>query len=160
MEGNAVADQPDQPDQPGQSGQPSSTQPEAEGPRTRRSLRPRRSSRPRRRAVWIAAAAVLAAVVVAALLWTNCPKTGAEPVTLGGVEYTSNVRMEEQGGYVYAYIPVNSDAGGVVIEVADAEDNREIREFLDSLDTLVPGEHVLALSESNLHIIVDGMSEG
>jgi hypothetical protein len=82
-----------------------------------------------------------------------------ESVTVGGTEYTTNVRMDEQGGYVYAYIPVNTDVGEVVIEVADEQDNREIRSFLDSLDTFTPGEHVLELSDSNLHFIVDGMAE-
>lgn len=137
MEGDAVTEQPE------------------EEPRGPRDQRPRA---PRRRALWIAAAAV--AVAIGALVWLNWPAQDVESVTVGGAEFATNMQMEEQGGYVYAYIPVNTDVGDVVIEVADAEDNREIREFLDSLDTLVPGEHVLALSDSNLHIIVDGMSEG
>lgn len=117
-------------------------------------------TRSRRRAAWIATAvAAVVVLVLAALLSWNRPAGGGEPVTVGGTEYTTNVRMDEQGGYVYAYIPVNTDVGEVVIEVADEEDNREIRDFLDSLDTLVPGEHVLELSDSNLHFIVDGMAE-
>lgn len=138
MEGDAVTEQPE------------------EEPRGAGDERPRA---PRRRALWIAASAAAVAVVIGALVWLNWPAQDVESVTVGGAEYTTNVRMDEQGGYVYAYIPVNTDVGKVVIEVADEEDNREIRDFLDSLDTLVPGEHVLALSEANLHIIVDGMSE-
>ena len=39
------------------------------------------------------------------------------------------------------------------------QDTQQIREFLDGLDTLVPGEHVVSLSEVNLHFIVDGIDE-
>jgi hypothetical protein len=140
MEGDAVKEQPEE---------------EPRGPRADEG-RPRA---PRRRARWIAAAAAAVAVVIGALLWLNWPAQDVESVTVGGTEYTTNVRMDEQGGYVYAYIPVNTDVGEVVIEVADEQDNREIRSFLDSLDTFTPGEHVLELSDSNLHFIVDGMAE-
>ena len=57
------------------------------------------------------------------------------------------------------YVPVNSEVNSLVLKVQDAEDNAQIRAFLSGLDTFVPGEHVLALSDSNLHFIIDGMAE-
>ena len=112
--------------------------------------------------VWLIAGgvALIALVVLAAVLWLNRPTAdGPSTVTVQGVEYVTNVEVEAQGGYVYVYLPVNSDVESVVLEVADEADNQQIREFLDGLDTFVPGEHVLSLSETNLHFIVDGIDE-
>lgn len=112
-----------------------------------------------RRGLWIAGAVLLVIVigVAAWLLWPKQQQT--ETVTLIGTEYTTNMPIEEHGGYVYVTIPVNSDTRDVVIEVPDETDNARIRDFLDELDTLVPGERVVALSDSNLHVLVDGMAE-
>lgn len=116
----------------------------------------RRGGPRRRRIVWGGAGAALA-VALGLSAWSLWPSPDLESVTLLGVEYTSNMPLNEHGGYVYVTIPVNSDGNAVVLEVADTDDNGEIREFLSGLDTMVPGEHVLALRESNLHFIVDGI---
>lgn len=116
-------------------------------------------ARSRRRALWVVAAIVVVAAVVAGLLWWNQPEEQLDTVTLHSVEYTTNLRMDEHNGYAYVYVPVNTDAGEAVLEVEDEADSAEIRAFLDGLDTLVPGEHVLELSDANLHFIVDGMEE-
>ena len=126
---------------------------------------PAPASRPGRRAVprprWVVAAVVLAVLVtLAALLWPNGPEADpSKVVTVQGVDYVTNVRVEDQGGYVYVFLPVNADATSVVLEVGDERDNEKIREFLGALDTFVPGEHVLALSDSSLHFILDGIEE-
>lgn len=125
-----------------------------------RRARHRRGTRPNR--VWLIAGgvAILVLAVLAAALWLNRPAEEApNTVTVQGVEYVTNVEVEEQGGYVYVYLPVNTETGAVVLEVADSADSERIKEFLDGLDTLVPGEHVVSLSESNLHFIVDGIDE-
>lgn len=114
--------------------------------------------RSRKKALWIGAAAS-AAVVAGAALWWLWPAQNIEVVNVLGVDYTTNMQIEEHGGYVYVTVPVNAAVNSVVVEVEDKSDSQKIREFLDSLDTLVPGEHVLALRDSNLHIIVDGMDE-
>lgn len=120
----------------------------------------RRASRARTRLLWIGGAvAVVLAVVLGTLLWANWSAKDVQVITVLGVEYSSNVPIEEQNGYVYVYLPVNSDTAAVIVEVSDEGDSRRIRDFLDSLDTFVPGEHVLDLSDSNLHFIVDGMAE-
>lgn len=116
---------------------------------------PRRS---RAQARWIGIAAG-GAVVAAAIAWWAWPVSDVETVTAYGIEYTTNVKVEEHGGYVYVYVPVNAKTGSVVLEVENKKDSQHIREFLDSLDTFVPGEHVVSTSEMNLHFIVDGMAE-
>lgn len=129
---------------------------------------PAPASRPGRRAVprprWVVSAVVLAVLVtlvtLAALLWPNGPEADpSKVVTVQGVDYVTNVRVEDQGGYVYVFLPVNADATSVVLEAGDERDNEKIREFLGALDTFVPGEHVLALSDSSLHFILDGIEE-
>lgn len=112
------------------------------------------------KAIWMIAIGIALVVLtlLAALLWLNRPEVDeTSVVTVQGVEYVTNVTVEEQDGYVYVLMPVNSDAASVVLEVADDRDNAKIREFLDGLDTLVPGEHVLSLSDANLHFILDGI---
>lgn len=116
------------------------------------------TSRPRRKLLW-AGGATAVALAAGAVLWANWPAQDLDVVTVLGVDYTTNMQVDEHGGYVYVTVPVNSDAGSVVVEVGDAGDNAEIREFLDTLDTLVPGEHVVELQRSNLHFIVDGLAE-
>ncbi|MBC9936170.1 MULTISPECIES: hypothetical protein [unclassified Leucobacter] len=116
------------------------------------------ASRPRRTLLWAGGAAA-AALTVGALAWWNWPAPGVADVTILGVDYTTNMEVEEHGGYVYVTVPVNSDPRSVVVEVGNAGDDQEIREFLDGLDTLVPGEHVVELRASNLHFIVDGLAE-
>lgn len=122
--------------------------------------RPRRSSSANPKLAWLIAGgvALAALVVLAAVLWVNQPRAAApNTVTVQGTEYVTNVEVEAQGGYVYVYLPVNTDPEAVVLEVSDEADSQRIREFLGGLDTLVPGEHVVSLSESNLHFIVDGI---
>lgn len=111
-----------------------------------------------RRKVWLATLVVLV-VVVAVLAWWLWPKQQVPTVTLHGMDYTTNMQIEEYGGYVYVTVPVNTDPRDVVLTVADETDNQRIRDFLAELDTLVPGERVLALSTSNLHVLVTGMAE-
>jgi len=111
-----------------------------------------------RRGLWIAGVALLV-IVIGIAAWLLWPKQQTETVTLLGTEYTTNMQIEEHRGYVYVTIPVNSDTRDVVIEVPDETDNARIRDFLDELDTLVPGERVIALSDSNLHVLVDGIVE-
>lgn len=94
-----------------------------------------------------------------AFLLLNPPKGKAEEVTIRGIEYTTNLKMDEFGGDVYVYLPVNAEVGEAVVERKDGKGNEEIRSFLDSLDTLVPGEHMLELGDYNLHVIIDGMEE-
>lgn len=128
---------------------------------------PLRRVRQRRRALprwaWITGIGVcvgIALAVIAVAIWLNWPKTDeTSVVTVHGVEYVTNVQVEDHNGYAYVQMPVNSDTASVVLEVADSADNEKIREFLDGLDTLMPGEHVLSLNETNLHFIVDGIDE-
>lgn len=125
---------------------------------------PLRRPRHRRsaRLKWIVAGAValVALTAVATLLWVTGPKEdAASSVTVQGISFVTNVEVEDQNGYVYVYLPVNTDAASVVLEVANESDNQQIREFLGALDTLVPGEYVLSLSEATLHFIVDGMDD-
>ena len=125
-----------------------------------RRVRPRRSMKPK--LVWLIAGgvAVVVLVVSAATFWLNKPEVDAPTtVTVQGVEYVTNVEVEAQSGYVYVYLPVNTDPETVVLEAPIEADTQQIREFLDGLDTLVPGEHVVSLSEVNLHFIVDGIDE-
>jgi hypothetical protein len=117
------------------------------------------AAKSRTRVVWIAIAAAGVVALIAALLISTWPKENLATVTIGGVGYTSNMEVEEFNGYVYVFIPVNTEVDDAVVEVDDADDSRKIRDFLDSLGTLVPGEHVLELSNSNLHFIVDGIEE-
>lgn len=124
--------------------------------RDRHRLRGREGSRRQRWIVWGGSGAALA-VALGLASWSLWQPSDVESVTLLGVEYTSNVQLDEHGGYVYVTLPVNSDGNAVVLEVTDPDDNEEIRGFLSALDTLVPGEHVLELRDSNLHFIVDGM---
>ncbi len=123
-----------------------------------RSPDPAAASRSRARLLWLGVAAA-GLVALGSLLWWNWPATDVETVTVLGVEYSTNLRLDEHDGYTYVYVPVNTDVGTAVLQVEDAGDRAQIRAFLDSLDTLLPGEHVLALSDANLHFIVDGMDE-
>ncbi|QYM75572.1 hypothetical protein [Leucobacter luti] len=119
---------------------------------------PARRGKPRRRALWLGAGAV-AALAIGVAAWSLWPASDVHSVTVLGVEYSTNLQIEEHDGYAYVTVPVNTEAGSTVLEVTDADDTRTIREFLAGLDTLVPGEHVLTLRTANLHIIVDGMVE-
>ncbi|WP_025134722.1 hypothetical protein [Leucobacter sp. PH1c] len=119
---------------------------------------PARRGRPRRRALWLGAGAA-AALALGAATWALWPTSDVHSVTVLGVDYSTNLEIEEHDGYTYVTVPVNTEAGSAVLEVPDADDTRAIREFLAGLDTLVPGEHVLTLRTANLHIIVDGMAE-
>ena len=119
---------------------------------------PARRGRPRRRALWLGAGAA-AALALGAATWALWPTSDVRSVTVLGVDYSTNLEIEEHDGYTYVTVPVNTEAGSAVLEVPDADDTRAIREFLAGLDTLVPGEHVLTLRTANLHIIVDGMAE-
>lgn len=124
--------------------------------------RPRHGRGPRRKRGWIIAggAVLVALAVLAAALWLNRPDANTpSTVTVQGVEYVTNVEVEEQDGYLFVYLPVNADTADVVLETPNAADTRQIREFLDGLDTLVPGEYVVSLSAANLHFIVDGIDE-
>lgn len=117
---------------------------------------------PRRRArtLWLGAGAAALAVVIAvavALMWPR--PTDVRVVAVSGAEYTTNIEVREEAGYVYAYLPVNADADDVVLEADDPEDTRTIRAFLDGLDTFVPGEHIIDLRDAHLHVIVDGIPE-
>lgn len=112
----------------------------------------------RRKGLWLGSA-VAAALLLGALAWWFWPASNVQTVSVLGVDYTTNMQIDDHNGYVYVYVPVNADVNRVVVKVADKADNKEIRGFLDSLDTLVPGEHVIELSDSNLHFIVDGMEE-
>ncbi len=119
---------------------------------------PARRGWPRRRALWLGAGAA-AALALGAATWALWPTSDVRSVTVLGVDYSTNLEIEEHDGYTYVTVPVNTEAGSAVLEVPDADDTRAIREFLAGLDTLVPGEHVLTLRTANLHIIVDGMAE-
>lgn len=117
-----------------------------------------KAPRVRRKGLWIGGA-VAAALLLGALAWWFWPASNVQTVSVLGADYTTNMRIDDHNGYVYVYVPVNADVKRVVVQVADKADSKEIRGFLDTLDTLVPGEHVLELSNSNLHFIVDGMEE-
>ena len=119
---------------------------------------PARRGRPRRRALWLGAGAA-AALALGAATWALWPTSDVRSVTVLGVNYSTNLEIEDHDGYTYVTVPVNTEAGSAVLEVPDTDDTRAIREFLAGLDTLVPGEHVLTLRTANLHIIVDGMAE-
>ncbi|WP_125098952.1 hypothetical protein [Leucobacter chromiireducens] len=119
---------------------------------------PARSGRPRRRAVWLGVG-VTAAIAIGAVTWSLWPETDVRTVTVLGVDYTTNLDVEDHNGYPYVTVPVNTVVGSIVLEVSDADDTRTIQDFLATLDTLVPGEHVVSLGASNLHIIVDGIAE-
>ncbi|MBL3700610.1 hypothetical protein D3228_13320 [Leucobacter luti] len=108
--------------------------------------------------MWLGAGAA-AAIAAGALTWSLWPVQDLDTHTVLGVEVTTNLEVAAHGGYIYVTVPVNADASEAVLHVPDEGDNLRIREFLDGLDTLVPGEHVLALSEANLHFIVDGIEE-
>lgn len=112
----------------------------------------------RSKKVWLGGA-IAAALVLGGLAWWIGSTQTVKTVTVLGVDYTTNLEMDVYDGNVYVSVPVNTNTGEAVLKVDNKEDNEQIREFLDSLDTLVPGEHALALSETNLRFIVDGMAE-
>ncbi|GAA1598690.1 hypothetical protein GCM10009693_08230 [Leucobacter chromiireducens subsp. chromiireducens] len=117
-----------------------------------------RPGRSRHRALWLGVGAA-AALAIGAVTWSLWPAGDVRTTTVLGVEYSTNLNVEEQNGYTYVTVPVNTEVESLVLEVPDAEDTRTIREFLAGLDTFVPGEHVLSLGTANLHIIVDGLAE-
>ncbi|QEW01025.1 hypothetical protein F6J84_13570 [Microbacterium caowuchunii] len=127
-------------------------------PLSRKAQRTSRRAGIARKAWAIGAGAVLlAAVVVVAQLWPRSPDVHV--VEVAGVEYTTNVAVREEAGAVYAYLPVNAAIDEVVLTVADHADSATIRAFLDGLDTFVPGEYVIELTDAPLHLIVDGIPE-
>ncbi len=129
---------------------------EASSPLSRKAQRmSRRAGIPRKAWPIAAGAVVLAAVVVVALLWPRPPEVHV--VEVAGVEYTTNVEVRAEAGSVYAYLPVNAVVDEVVLTVADPSDSATIRAFLDALDTFVPGEYVIELTDAPLHVIVDGI---
>lgn len=121
-----------------------------------------RRRRRRRRvvvAVALAAATALGAGLLACLMLCSHPGEPLEQVTAGGVTFTANVPITEYRGVPYAQLAVNADVAETTIEVPEPADRARIRAFLDGLDTLVPGKHVVELSTGDLHVIVDGMGE-
>lgn len=108
--------------------------------------------------LWVVVAGVVAAIiVVVVLLAGGDDKTST--VTVYGTDYTTTQNIDGHNGYVYVYIPVNAETSDVIVEVENPGDTAKIREFLDGLDTFTPGEHIVELSDSNLHFIVDGIEE-
>lgn len=125
---------------------------------TRRGARAATKRSARMRSIIAGAAAVLVALAVALpLLWPRA--ADVREVEVAGTTFTTNLDVREEGGYVYAYLPVNADVGAVVLTAENPDDTARIREFLQDLDTLVPGEHVIDLTDSHLHVIVDGIPD-
>lgn len=99
---------------------------------------------------------LLLVAVLVAVLW---PRNGVERVTVAGVEFRTNVVMEEYNNSPYANIPINSDTQQVVIETENPRDTATIREFLDAVNTFVPGEYTLQLADRTMYVRVDGIAE-
>lgn len=129
--------------------------PDQKTPTTRRSAA-HRAGAPR----WVgfavaAAVAVATAVVAGVLLWAPFD---VRTVEVGGVSYRTNIELREDATGIYAFMPVNTDTDGVVLEMDDDAADPVIRDFLERLDTFVPGEHVLELENSvTIRVIVDGV---
>jgi hypothetical protein len=105
---------------------------------------------------WAVAGAIAAAVaVVAVLLWMP---NDIRTVTMGGAEYRTNIELREAESGMYAFVPVNTETEDVVLETGDVHSDSVIRDFLERLDTFIPGEHVLMLENSvTIRVIVDGI---
>ena len=82
---------------------------------------------------------------------------GTRTYEIAGEDYISNVEIKEEAGGVYMYLPVNTDIEEVEVVTADPETTQQLREQLQSLDTFVPGEHILRLPERSIHVIIDGI---
>lgn len=120
-----------------------------------------RRRRPSRR-TWIIGGTALTVVAGAAVLIALVAGPRHEQprvINIGETAYTTNVEVRAEGGYTYVYLPVNTDVADVILEVDDAADRHELRTFLDAVDTNVPGEHVVDLTNTHVRVIVDGMAE-
>lgn len=126
-------------------------------PKNQSPTRSETRSQPKRRHLWKWVVAATIPLVVVAFLLLNNNEDTTQTVTIYGTDYTTTQTVEGHNGYVYVSIPVNTDTSTVIVEVENGADNLKIREFLDQLDTFIPGEHVIALSDGNLHFIVDGI---
>lgn len=127
--------------------------------RTRRAARRARRA-PRMRLILVGAVAValLASAGIVTVATMTAPPALHE-VRAAGVEFTTNVEVREERGSVYVYLPVNTDVASVVLGVEDPSTSERIRAFLDGIDTLVPGEHVLDLEGVSVRVIVDGIPD-
>ena len=125
--------------------------------------RPRRGRRARRShassRVWVRGALIgMLALVVGGAVWAGIGAgDGTRTYEIAGEDYISNVEIKEEAGGVYMYLPVNTDIEEVEVVTADPETTQQLREQLQSLDTFVPGEHILRLPERSIHVIVDGI---
>lgn len=109
----------------------------------------------------IAVLAIVGALLAGWLVLTSGDSAAddVETHTVRGVEYSTNLEIEELRGDLYVYVLVNTDVEDIVFEVDNRDDNAAIQKFFNSLDTFVPGEYELDLTDATLRIIVDGMAE-
>lgn len=80
-----------------------------------------------------------------------------ETYVAGGVEFSSDLEIKDEPSGVYLYIPVNTDLAEVTLEADDQVFAEELRSELLSLDTFVPGEHILTFPQMTVHVIIDGI---
>lgn len=131
---------------------------QADPPTRRRVRRPAPAARRVRALTWgVVAAALVLLAVLTAVFWPR--GEGAAMVTVAGIEFTSTIEIREENGVVYAYLPVNADLGEVVLRTGDRDDDETIRATIDAIDVFTPGEHVIMLKESAIHVIVDGIAD-
>lgn len=129
----------------------------AEDARLNRRSRRVRHRRRKRIALWTVAALVLL-TTAGALTW-GALGDDVRKVTVAGATFETNLRLAEHHGDVYVYVPVNATVRDLVLSTGEKVDDAKIREFLDQLDTVRPGEHTLEVDGEKLHVIVDGIDE-
>lgn len=106
----------------------------------------------------VAAPLVLAAGVTVWGVTTWAGSTNeVETAVVSGVEFSSELTIADEPSGVYLYVPVNTDWAEVTLETDDPTFTEELRSELQSLDTFVPGEHVLTFPQMTIHVIIDGL---
>ncbi|MCC3283218.1 hypothetical protein [Arthrobacter caoxuetaonis] len=130
---------------------------EGETPSARRGRRARRSHASSR--VWVRGSLIgMLALVVGGAVWAGLGAgDGTRTYEIAGEDYTSNVEIKEEAGGVYMYLPVNTDIEEVEVVTADPDTTQQLQEQLQNLDTFVPGEHILELPDTSIHVIIDGI---
>lgn len=126
------------------------------------SMAEHRARKQKRSLIVVGAAIALVIALGVAWLVMNLSKDSGNQVheySIRGLEYTTNLQIEEVRGEIYVYVLVNTDTDDIVFEVEDAADNGLVSEFFKGLDTFIPGEYEVELTDSTLRVIVDGMVE-
>ena len=132
---------------------------------SRRSLRAQAQSQPVSR--WRTRMLVVVACVLAAGLgsWGVFALVGdrqapsATSYVVGDTTIVSSAEITEEATGAYLYLPVNTDVGDVILELDDPQATARLREQMEQIDTMVPGEHRVEIPGLAITVIVDGLDE-